>query len=415
MTPVKFLQPRQFDAFRCIAADCEDTCCVGWIVHVDKATYEKFQSCSDAGFSPALHALVTINDYRSTDDDHARLTLNGATCPFLSEGLCSIQSGLGEDYLPKMCATYPRVLTRAGEVVHRALDLSCPEAARVVLLNPAPMEFYEADYDEGALRPGTLPTADISAIPGVPEPERLFEEIRRPVISLLQDRSRPTWKRLYRLGRFCQELDDAIAQHRPVDISRWQHSLLDEAPAEPPINPASQLEIVLELVVARITSDFTPPRFLACYREFMDGIQWTSQSSMDEIGRNYQAAYSRHYVPAMAAREFMLEHYLVMYAYKTMFPLGTPLTNQRASIPSGPSPLLVRYMLLIAYYAITRTMLIGMAGFHKTAFGDNQIVKLVQASTKTFEHSTTFPRTVINNLATRRMTTPESLCSLIRN
>jgi len=37
---------------------------------------------------------------------------------------------------------------------------------------------------------------------------------------------------------------------------------------------------VLELIVARVTSDVNPPRFLDYYKEFMDGIQWTSKSTM---------------------------------------------------------------------------------------------------------------------------------------
>ncbi|MGA3040937.1 MAG: hypothetical protein ABSF54_09150 [Bryobacteraceae bacterium] len=62
MKPAKLLQLRHFDAFHCIGADCEDTCCVGWFVHVDKPTYEKYQNYTDPDFGPPLHTLVTINE-----------------------------------------------------------------------------------------------------------------------------------------------------------------------------------------------------------------------------------------------------------------------------------------------------------------------------------------------------------------
>ena len=139
---MKLLRPRHFDAFHCIGAACEDTCCAGWTVLVDKATFEKYQRASD----PALHSLVTINPKSANDDDFSSIELNGLACPALSEGLCSIQHRFGEDYLSNMCATYPRVVNRAGDQLQLSLDLSCPEAARLVLLDPRPMEFVRRSH-----------------------------------------------------------------------------------------------------------------------------------------------------------------------------------------------------------------------------------------------------------------------------
>jgi lysine-N-methylase len=74
-----------------------------------------------------------------------------------------------------------------------------------------------------------------------------------------------------------------------------------------------------------------------------------------------------------------------------------------------------QYMLMAAYFAITQTVLIGMAGFHKAAFGAGQVIKSIQSSTKTFEHSLIYPGRVIQMLADRNMTTAATLCVLIRN
>ena len=43
---------------------------------------------------------------------------------------------------------------------------------------------------------------------------------------------------------------------------------------------AAQLELVLELIVGRISSDFTAPPLLACYQKFMQAMEWTVESSM---------------------------------------------------------------------------------------------------------------------------------------
>jgi lysine-N-methylase len=58
-------------------------------------------------------------------------------CPFLSaERLCRIQQDYGADYLCVSCATYPRVPRRIEGLLEAPLSLSCPEAARLVLLDP---------------------------------------------------------------------------------------------------------------------------------------------------------------------------------------------------------------------------------------------------------------------------------------
>jgi len=146
----------------------------------------------------------------------------------------------------------------------------------------------------------------------------------------------------------------------------------------------------------------------------MSGIQWTSKSTMDEIGSRYAEAHSQYYVPFMGRHEHILEHYLVNYAHRTLFPFGLPESNQRLSDDRVLAPIAAQYMLMIAQYAVTRTLLIGMAAFHKSAFGVDTVIKLLQSCAKTFEHSTTYPGQVIRLLADKTFITPTSLCVLIQ-
>ncbi len=88
---------------------------------------------------------MTINTTNPSDDNYARIELDGPACPFLSEGWCAIQKKLGEEYLSIMCSAYPRVMNIVDDVLQRSLDLSCPEAARIVLLDPNPMQFDEEE------------------------------------------------------------------------------------------------------------------------------------------------------------------------------------------------------------------------------------------------------------------------------
>jgi lysine-N-methylase len=374
--PAKLLEPGYFDQFHCLGAACEDTCCTGWIVNIDKTTYGKY--------GPSLRTLIQINETTSNEDDYARVILNGDSCPFLEERLCSIQKQFGEHYLSNMCATYPRVMNRAGNVLRRSLDLSCPEAARIALLNPSAIEFVERELD-GVVRPGAYPALDPSLLGE-------FPRIHAQVLKLLQDRSYPLWERLFMVGCACFE----YAVPSPADIS-------------------AQLDAVVDLIVARISSDSNPRRFLECYGEFIGGLQWTTESTAQDLAVRYADAYESYYAPFMSRQEYILEHYLVNYAHKTLFPFGLPESNQRLHNSRVASPLMAQYMWMIANYAITRTLLIGMAGFHKSAFDAGHVIKLIQSATKTFEHSAAFPARAIEILAEKGMTTAAALSILIRH
>ena len=420
--PVKRLQPRSYHAFRCIGADCEDTCCVGWIVNVDKRTYEAYQRCDDPELGPPLDELVTINQTGSSDDHYARINLSGPACPFLAEGWCSIQKKLGEEYLSIMCSQYPRVMNVVDDVLQRSLDLSCPEAARVILLDPNPMEFDEEDHaraDPRHANLSVLSTADVSS----DKPYGHFREIRAFVIWLLQYRSYTLSKRLVILGSFCDQLQEMSAvgarsgTDEVLDAYRdgVQRDIFDQALNTHGAQPAKQLELILELIVGRIGSDFTAPRLLECYRKFMDAMEWTAELSMDELGQRYRAACLKYYEPFLREHSHILEHYLVSYVHRTLFPLGPQQSSLGLSVPQIANTIRDQCLLILVHYGIIQTLLIGMAAFHKTEFGTAHAVQVVQSFTKAFEHSPSFPERALKIIKGKDEKTCANLAILLRN
>jgi lysine-N-methylase len=301
-----------------------------------------------------------------------------------------------------MCSAYPRVANVVDDVLQRSLDLSCPEAARIVLLDPSPMQF---DEDEGSPHDARL--GQMSVLNTSEDPARHFREIRRFVIWLLQYRAYPVWKRLATLGSLCDELHkmavegststtiEVLEEYRDT-VSR---NLLDDI-----LERAQPLGIVLELIVGRIGSDFTPPRYLDCYRQFMHGIKWTDRSSMTDIGRRYAEAFSQHFEPFLSQHDYMLEHYLVSYVHRTLFPLGP----QESSIRD-------HYMLLMVHYAVIQTVMIGLAGFHKADFDTAHAIQVIQSSTKTFGHSLTFSEQAKKILREHKIESCTALAMLMRN
>lgn len=419
---MKRLQPQSYHAFRCIGADCEDTCCVGWIVNVDKPTYEAYQRCDDPDLGPRFHDLVTINTDSANQDSYARIKLDGPSCPFLSEGLCAIQKKLGAEYLSIMCAAYPRVMNVVDDVLQRSLDLSCPEAARLVLLDPNPMQFDEDEGHPHDPRLGHLSLLQTSNGKS-DKPYQHFREIRGFVIWLLQYRAYPLWKRLAILGSLCDQLQEMAGKDGQEQTSEVldayrdavHRDLFGESLNTHGPQPAVQLELVLELIVGRISSDFTGPRLLACYQEFMQGMEWTAESSMDDIGRHYTATYSQYYEPFMSQHSHMLEHYLVNYVHRTLFPLGPQASKRDLSVHPIAHSVGDQCLVMMVHYAIIQALLIGMAASNKEQFGTAHAIKVIQSFTKAFEHSPSFPERALKILAEKRMKSCAGLAILIRN
>jgi lysine-N-methylase len=391
-------QSHHYPQFRCIGAACEDTCCDGWQVSVDQKTYEKYQQCSHPELGPQLQQWVQIQPAAAGRNNFARIALSGSRCPFLSEQLCSIQKELGEDHLGRTCATFPRIHNRVAGVVERSLDLSCPEAARLLLTDPSPASFHQVERD-GEER------YDLGADSSHPHP--YFWEIRSALLSILQDRRYPVAKRLVLMGHVCDKLSELAKNGHDeltpqvldgfafgIDAGLYDHHLQACS-----ADAADQLNIVLQLMAARIQLDFTPPRYRDLYGEFVDGLQLKPGLSMKECSLRYAKAYTGQYAPFLAGHEHMLEHYLVYYAYKNLFPFGSPALNAALPEEYRQNLFTAHYLLMTSYFAVAQSLTVGLAARYGSDFGPDHAIRCIQSCSRTLEHCTSYPSRVFQILA----------------
>ena len=360
---------------------------------------------------------MTINPGNASDDSYARITLSGPDCPFLAEGWCGIQKNLGEEYLSIMCSQYPRVMNIVDDVLQRSLDLSCPEAARVTLLDPGPMQFDEEEGPPRDPRHGhlsVLRTSDDKS----GKPYQYFRDIRACVIWLLQYRPYPLWKRLMILGSLCDQLQATSQSKIPGMLDAYRNGVVRDqftaALANHSPQPAKQLELVIEIILGRIRSDFTGPRLLACYKKFMESMNWTADLSMEGLGGRYTEAHSQYYAPFMDRHPHILEHYLVHYVHRTLFPLGPQESTRGLSVQHAAQTIRDQCLLMMVHYAILQMLLIGMAAFHKERFGMDEVIQVVQSYTKAFEHSISFPERALKVLAAKGVTNCTMFALLLR-
>ena len=126
---MKHYYPAYYQEFRCIAADCPDSCCQGWDVVIDEVTEAYYQTVQGALGDRLRSAL-----YTDADGDRVFRLAENKKCPFWgSDRLCDIYKTLGEERLCATCALFPRIrMVYAGFTEH-TLALACPEAARLIL------------------------------------------------------------------------------------------------------------------------------------------------------------------------------------------------------------------------------------------------------------------------------------------
>jgi lysine-N-methylase len=123
-------------AFQCLGDACPDTCCQGWSMQLDAATLAKYREQA-----PELLDAVVLQDVPEGSVLPASIMRRDSTtdkCVKLESGWCGIHRARGSDFLGDACHFYPRVLRRFDDRVTMTGALSCPEIARLMLLEDIP-------------------------------------------------------------------------------------------------------------------------------------------------------------------------------------------------------------------------------------------------------------------------------------
>ena len=127
---MELFYPSYYKTFSCIASHCPDSCCHEWDVQVDAASAARWRSM-EGDLGDALRASLY------DEDGETYLRNENGRCPmWRTDGLCRIQAEQGHDALCQVCQQFPRLRHDYGNFVELGLELSCPEAARLILERP---------------------------------------------------------------------------------------------------------------------------------------------------------------------------------------------------------------------------------------------------------------------------------------
>lgn len=404
--------PLCFKEFQCVGGSCEDNCCIGWDVEIDKTTYQLYQKVKDRELSQLFHDCIYKNPHSyDSNIDYALVELaENNRCSFLNEKhLCKIQAKLGHDYLSNVCATYPRYSNEINGVIEYSLNVSCPEAARLILTNRQGLSFLN---EEKNTSPKMIINCTVNTnANGGNILLKHFIELREFTVSVLQNRDYNLWERILILGyvyKELQEIEDGTnvvpvsklidVFSKKIQIGDWKAEL-----SSPAADNMLQCKLIKEITEnLNNLKVIDSQNYISFVEECSMGLGITARSDSYSDGKAYQKAFDQYYRPFMKDHEYLLENYLVNYVFGGLFPAAESTEPFEA------------YMMLVIRYALIKYNLIGISAFRK-GLTEKDCVRFIQVFSKAIEHHHTYLEGITSKMSKKKQFSLSVAELLIKN
>lgn len=182
------IQPNYIKIFRCDGKICGSRCCRDWKIFVDDETYKKFLNAADS-------TEILKNIEQEKNSFVLKMTEQGL-CKFLDENfLCRLQKKHGENFLTAICQSFPRIVYKLDEnFFEQSMTLTCPIAAKIILLSAEKINFIEEQEIKSRLV--------IDFTKKLSYPAEKFLQIQMQAIKILQDENFSINERLKNLCEF---------------------------------------------------------------------------------------------------------------------------------------------------------------------------------------------------------------------
>ena len=227
---MKTVYPDYYNAFKCSACECKDTCCAGWEITVDSDSRRKYSRVGGA-FGERLRREMKVQN-----DGTAVFTLNDSRCPFLdSAGLCDIYSELGEAFLCYTCRMFPRFVETFGAVREYGLGLACPEAARLIINRPVSCASFVSEFTDEPAEPNEI----------IPELYLLLVSMRQKLFDLMRDERYSFDKRLIIMLKYTESVQRLIDEEEYSTATKLNTDEFDASGSL--AKPQEFLELLLSL------------------------------------------------------------------------------------------------------------------------------------------------------------------------
>lgn len=200
---MRYIKPHYYDAFKCTADKCPDTCCAGWQIVIDDESLERYSGCK-GDFSSRLR-----NDI---DWQEGCFKQYGKRCAMLNEqNLCDLVIEKGEEWLCTTCDRYPRHIEEFDGVREMSLSLSCPVAAKMMLKSQEKVHFIVEENEEDEPLWEEFEDFDYMLY-------TYLLDAREVLFSIIQNREISINQRMSIIMKFAKELQVCVDEERLYDM-----------------------------------------------------------------------------------------------------------------------------------------------------------------------------------------------------
>ncbi len=368
--------PKYMKNFKCIGGACEDNCCIGWDVDIDKATFLKYQKVTHPLMQQELKRYVKVNpDVYSDSINYAFAVLTPEKrCSFLNaDRLCIIQKHLGESYLSNVCDSFPKITNKIDGGIERSATPSCPEVMRLLA------ESADAMAIETLKDPMATPIVSFN----IRQRDKRFRgtlisnllEVRDACLNRFKSEDTPLETQLLNLGAFIVRivaleknntlnlLEDEIDK-LDIELSRY-HELEDDF---------LKFSEMLITHLQHVGAD--------------DSVRYATLSERAKKG-DVTIGYE-HFKSFNQSEPHILRNLIKNHIFKNLFPFSEGENAEEA------------LWLLLSRYAMIKRQLIGLAGFHNELTTEI-VIEYLQVFSKVIEHHKHFEARTVETLKSQKI------------
>lgn len=388
------LKPSYYDKFACIGGACEDTCCAGWRIDIDKKSYQKYKNEKNPAIKDALKKNIQRNRQGQNDLQYGKFKLDAdGKCTMLDEeNLCTIQKTLGEKALCHTCTIYPRQNIQINQTIEKSLDTSCPEAARLILLNKEGIDFIE---DEAIQH-----TSYMEQIKKTEIEYQYFWDNRIFFISALQHRKHSIETRLLVIGLYINKIENLSIKERMKQssyLSTHYLDLLDKLEEDELLATFQTYPLIQTKLAHYFLKEFNTDS--AYFKE----IATSAFNSIDllediiafsEFINTYKKDYQNN-----SDIQIILENYLVNLVFTKYFE-----SEAKTNIHF--------FSYLVIHFSLLRLLIIG--NINHIDMNSQSLVKIVQKFTKACSHSSIYFDEAVNILSEKEFSIASQAIHLLK-
>lgn len=379
---VEVTLPKKCKDFECIGGKCEDTCCKEWDIEIDKDTFNDYSKVKNSSMSLMIKdSIIKNDDCTGYDLDYGIIRLNDKKrCPFLDDkNLCMIYSKIGKEYLSNICTHYPRILNKIDNKYEISLDVSCPEAARLILNEKERTTFISCEKDLNKYIINCEYNTNSKKVKN--SPIKYIKEIRKASIDIIQNRDFNFANRLYILGDFLKKLEEVSQDNCrviPEFINRYSVEKVANLYNKDKTRYIFQIAFFKNIIdYSKLYENTLNGSFKRYTKQILINFDINNIEKLKENTEYYINLFIDYDKSIIRKYEYIFENYIVNFMYNNLFPF------------SESDNMFEGYIMLVIRYSFIRLYLVSLYMNNKDENLEN-IIKVIVSFTRTIEHDKSY-------------------------